>query len=76
MIILSSHFLWMMVRRVTGVLVFAGKGKLSLKEIKSFLQNHSERPAQLAAPSAGLYLERIYYPGEELDYNPRIPITL
>ena len=28
--ILGSHFLWMMVRRITGVLVHAGKGKLTV----------------------------------------------
>ena len=32
--ILGSHFLWMMVRRITGVLVHAGKGKLTIAEIR------------------------------------------
>ncbi|MBN1143891.1 MAG: hypothetical protein JXA72_05685, partial [Bacteroidales bacterium] len=67
-------FLWMMVRRVTGVLVHAGKGKFSQKEISGFLNRYSERPSQLAAPPSGLYLERIYYPGEAIDYHPKSPV--
>jgi tRNA pseudouridine38-40 synthase len=74
--IIGSHFLWMMVRRVTGVLIHAGKGKLSMRDIKGFLNQHSERPSQLAAPPSGLYLQRVYYPGEPFDYNPKIPIVI
>jgi tRNA pseudouridine38-40 synthase len=74
--ILGSHFLWMMVRRITGVLVHAGKGKISTKEIKGFLHKHSERPSQLAAPSSGLFLERVYYSGESIDYQPVIPFII
>lgn len=72
--ILGSHFLWMMVRRITGVLVHTGKGKLSIKEIKGYLDKHSERPSQLAAPSSGLFLERVYYPGESFEYQPSTPL--
>ena len=74
--IMGSHFLWMMVRRITGVLVHAGKGKLSLKEIKGFMDQYSERPSQLAAPPSGLYLHRVYYPGESFEYHPKIPIVI
>jgi tRNA pseudouridine38-40 synthase len=74
--ILGSHFLWMMVRRITGVLVHAGKGKLTFMEIKGFMDQHSERPSQLSAPPSGLYLHRVYYPGERFEYNPKIPVVL
>jgi tRNA pseudouridine38-40 synthase len=74
--ILGSHFLWMMVRRITGVLVHAGKGKLTLKEIQGFMDQYSERPSQLAAPPSGLYLQRVYYPGERFEYHPKIPIAI
>jgi len=74
--ILGSHFLWMMVRRITGVLVHAGKGKLTLQEIKGFMDQYSERPSQLAAPPSGLYLQRVYYPGDRFEYHPRIPIVI
>jgi tRNA pseudouridine38-40 synthase len=74
--IAGSHFLWMMVRRLVGVMVHAGKGKLKPREVKDFLHRHSERPAQLAAPPAGLYLHRIYYPGESLDFSYSIPVRV
>jgi tRNA pseudouridine38-40 synthase len=74
--ILGSHFLWMMVRRITGVLVHAGKGKLTLKEIRGFMDHYSERPSQLAAPPSGLYLQRVYYPGEPFEYHPKIPVMI
>ena len=74
--ILGSHFLWMMVRRITGVLVHAGKGKLTVKEIQGFMDQYSERPSQLAAPPSGLYLQRVYYPGEPFDYHPKIPVVI
>jgi tRNA pseudouridine38-40 synthase len=74
--ILGSHFLWMMVRRITGVLVHAGKGKLTLGEIRAFIDQHSERPSQLAAPPSGLYLQRVYYPGESIEYHPKTPIMI
>ena len=74
--ILGSHFLWMMVRRITGVLVHAGKGKLTVKEIQGFMDQYSERPSQLSAPPSGLFLQRVYYPGERFEYNPKIPVAL
>jgi tRNA pseudouridine38-40 synthase len=74
--ILGSHFLWMMVRRITGVLVHAGKGKLTVQEIQGFMDQYSERPSQLSAPPSGLYLQRVYYPGERFDYNPKIPVVI
>jgi tRNA pseudouridine38-40 synthase len=74
--IMGSHFLWMMVRRISGVLVHAGKGKLTTAEIQGFLDHHSERPSQLSAPPSGLYLQRVYYPGERFEFNPKIPVVL
>jgi len=74
--ILGSHFLWMMVRRITGVLVHAGKGKLTVNEIQGFLDQYSERPSQLTAPPSGLYLQRVYYPGEPFEYDPKIPVMI
>lgn len=74
--IMGSHFLWMMVRRITGVLVHAGKGKLSVKEIQGFMDQYSERPSQLSAPPSGLYLHRVYYPNEPFDLHPKLPIRI
>jgi tRNA pseudouridine38-40 synthase len=60
----GSHFLWKMVRRIVGVIAEAGKGRLSIQEVERFFRTRSDEPAQLAAPAAGLFLERVYYEGE------------
>jgi len=73
----GSHFLWRMVRRIVGVLVEAGKGKLSHTEIARFLEGKSEEPARLAAPASGLFLERVYYAGDarQEDLEPVLLIS-
>jgi tRNA pseudouridine38-40 synthase len=63
--IVGSHFLWKMVRQIVGVLAEVGRGKLSLKELKNLLNVASATPAKLTAPPSGLFLERVYYEGEE-----------
>jgi len=60
----GSHFIWKMVRRVVGVLAEVGRGKLSEAESAKFLLERSPRPAQVTAPASGLFLERVYYPGD------------
>lgn len=60
----GSHFLWKMVRRIVGVLVEVGKGQLDAEDVKGFLGSKSPRPAELTAPASGLFLERVYYPGD------------
>jgi len=64
--VMGSHFLHKQVRRMVGVMVEAGRGKLSLNEIAGFFKKPSPIPAQLTAPPAGLYLERVYYKGDLL----------
>jgi tRNA pseudouridine38-40 synthase len=60
----GSHFLWKMVRRIVGVLVAVGHGQLRDEEVALLLTKASELPARLTAPAAGLFLERVYYPGD------------
>lgn len=62
----GSHFLWKQVRRMVGVMVEAGRGKLSVNEIQSFFTNPSEIVAKLTAPPSGLYLEKVCYAGDKL----------
>jgi len=57
----GSHFLWKMVRRLVGILVACGKGDLSPQQVEQLLTNESPLPAQLTAPAAGLFLERVDY---------------
>ncbi len=72
----GSHFLWKMVRRMVGVLVEVGKGGLRLEDVGTFLNANSGRPAELTAPPSGLFLERVYYPGEPrlVDLEPMMSI--
>lgn len=65
----ASHFLWKMVRRVIGALVRIGSGEWSPAALEALLSAHP--PARLVAsvaestaPPAGLFLERVLYPGE------------
>jgi tRNA pseudouridine38-40 synthase len=64
--VVASHFLWKQVRRMTGVIVEAGRGKLTVGDISSFFKNQSDIPARLTAPPSGLFLERVYYKNDEI----------
>ena len=61
----GSHFLWKMVRRMVGVMVDVGIGGTTVEKAASFLREDSNIPAKLTAPASGLFLERVYYRGEE-----------
>jgi tRNA pseudouridine38-40 synthase len=50
-----------MVRRIVGVLVEAGRGSLTLDEIRTMLAERSGAPARLTAPASGLFLEKVSY---------------
>jgi tRNA pseudouridine38-40 synthase len=63
----GSHFIWKLVRRLVGVLVEVGRGGLSEEEAAGFLTERSPLPAKLTAPASGLFLERVYYPGDARD---------
>jgi tRNA pseudouridine38-40 synthase len=62
--ITGSHFLWKMVRRMTGILVEIGRGNMSVKDLKSLLSSKSHLPAKYTAPPSGLFLEQIIYKGD------------
>lgn len=66
----ASHFLWKMVRRITGALVEAGRGNIDKSEISNLLLPSPVRrgaggevykPAEFTAPPSGLFLEKIEY---------------
>ncbi len=65
----GSHFLWKMVRRMVGVLAAVGRGDLKAEDAGRLLAGESSRgtkvtPAELTAPSAGLFLESVRYAGD------------
>ncbi len=73
----GSHFLWKMIRRMVGIMVEAGRGRLTLQDAGGLLKGYSPLPSQHTAPPSGLFLHRVYYPGEKiLDGPGNIPRLL
>ena len=63
--VVGSHFLWRMVRRMVGVLVAVGRRELNPADVPRMLVEASSESAALAAPASGLFLEWVYYPGDD-----------
>ena len=74
--VIGSHFLWKQVRRMTGVLVEAGRGKISVSDVISFFRNRSDVPAKLTAPPSGLFLDKVYYRNDTILYSAKPVIDL
>lgn len=72
----GSHFLWNMVRRMVGVLAEVGRGSLTPEQARGLLLEQSELPAKLTAPPSGLFLERVYYRGDEILSNVQPTIRI
>jgi hypothetical protein len=64
------------VRRVVGVLVEVGRGKLQMNDVAGLLEQASNVPARLTAPPSGLFLERVFYEGEDRKLPLRAAIPL
>lgn len=72
----GSHFLWKQVRRMTGVVIEAGRGKLDPGDIPGFFRNRSDVPAGLTVPPSGLFLEKVYCRDEKINFTARPVISL
>lgn len=59
----ASHFLWKMVRRITGVLVETGRGNIDTNTIKDLLNKNKSvlNIAKFTAPPSGLFFEKAEY---------------
>jgi tRNA pseudouridine38-40 synthase len=76
--IVGSHFLWKMVRRIVGSLAEVGRGHLQPHQILDMMEGESP-VAKFTAPPSGLFLEKVYYPGEEVlrgEESFKLPIIL
>lgn len=73
LVVEGSHFLWKMVRRMTGVLVEVGRGGLEPHDVGRLLVSPSGLPAQLTAPASGLFLARVTYAGDPPSEVPLPP---
>jgi len=63
----ASHFLWRMVRRLVGTMVRVASGELPLESFAALIGGEvpaGADPARWTAPAAGLFLERVLYPGD------------
>ena len=70
--VVGSHFLWKMVRRMVGVLVDVGRGKMSPSQVPLLFGNRSDVPAKLTAPASGLFLENVYYNNQPPKRGPEV----
>jgi tRNA pseudouridine38-40 synthase len=66
--VVGSHFLWHMVRRMVGVLVEVGCGRLTVADIGALLGGPSDLPFNHTAPAAGLFFEKAFYDQGELEH--------
>ncbi len=60
----ASHFIWKMVRRLTGTLVKVGRGEVSVEEFEQLLNGKKNPKLDIAAwtaPASGLFLEGVRY---------------
>jgi tRNA pseudouridine38-40 synthase len=57
----ASHFLWKMIRRMTGTLVEIGRGNIGPEAVAALLARPSREPARWTAPPSGLFLARVVY---------------
>ncbi len=73
----ADRFLWKMVRRIVGVTVEIGRGKADGTYMSKLLHaGDSALSAPLTAPPSGLFLEKVYYPGdaEDPEFKPVVLI--
>lgn len=65
----ADHFLWKMVRRITGMLVEVGRGNLGDDGFERLIKFASDAPAKFTAPPSGLFLEKVLYAGDKRDFS-------
>jgi tRNA pseudouridine38-40 synthase len=66
----GSHFLWKLVRRIVGVTVEVGRGKMTVDSVQRFITTGTDEPARYTAPPSGLFLERVFYKGDLREHSP------
>lgn len=57
----GNGFLYNMVRIITGTLVYAGNGKLTVDEVSELMKKGDRRLAGITAPPQGLALTEVFY---------------
>jgi tRNA pseudouridine38-40 synthase len=59
--ITSNRFLRGMIRKIVGVLILIGRGKLSIADFKRIVEAKEEFPFGVSSPPQGLYLTKVLY---------------
>ncbi len=67
----GSHFLWKLVRRIVGILVEVGRGRLAPEEVPGLFKDTSGFVAHHTAPPSGLFLEDVEYGAEQAPESRR-----
>ena len=67
----ASHFLWNMVRQMVGTLVEVGRGSVSSHDVQQWLRSRNDASRQFTASPSGLFLERVYYKGDDRNHPIR-----
>jgi len=68
--ITANRFLRGMVRRIVGVLLAVGTGRLTLSDFDRVMQSRKKFRNALAAPAQGLFLMQVAYPFLQSEFEP------
>ena len=63
---IGSGFKRYMVRILVGTMLAVAKGKYTLEQVKEKLESKVHQNVSFKVPPVGLYLEKVYYEGDEL----------
>ena len=58
----ADRFLWGMVRRIVGLMVMIGHGRISMSEFESNMKSSKPFRVNYKVPAEGLYLVEVKYP--------------
>ena len=61
----GNGFLYNMVRIMAGTLLYVSNGRISVDDIPRIIESKDRTTAGITAPPDGLYLNRVYFSGEE-----------
>jgi tRNA pseudouridine38-40 synthase len=60
----ANGFLYKMVRKLVGCLLYVGRGEMSLENVQDLLDHPRRTPHPPVVGAEGLYLWRVWYPGD------------
>lgn len=69
----GNGFMYNQIRIMVGVLVEIGSGTRPVHDIQRLYQVKDRKQARRTAPAAGLYLEHVYYEGEDPQHPTKLP---